>query len=133
MTGAARFVPIGARSLLDGKRLPVEDRDRQALGDEPCLHIGGTNARIVYRLDAADPCDQREIWRLAALALRASEEGAIRSQVGFDRLDFYTERRTNVLVRRLKLPSRWIAQGEIGERDLAGATLALCAYVWGPE
>ena len=123
----SQYVPIGARSLLDGKRLPVEDRDRQALGDEPCLHIGGTNARIVYRLDVTDPCDQREIWRLAALDLLDEEWGAasailVQTDLGWSFFAAWDQSDED-------FSELWICAAD----NIESATLALCAYVWGPE
>ena len=69
--------PIVSHSLITGARLPVTDTDVRALGNDPVIHIGGTNARVVRRLDPSEPMDQREIARMAAIKLGANPSTAV--------------------------------------------------------
>ena len=116
-------IPIVSHSLITGARLPITDADVRALGNDPVIHIGGTNARVVRRLDPSEPMDQREIARMAAIKLGASLSTA--AEVAF----YLEEAREDMLHVWLLLGNREWIRVHAPTRDQA--TQALIAAVWG--
>ena len=115
--------PIVSHSLITGARLPITDADVRALGNDPVIHIGGTNARIVRRLDPSEPMDQREIARMAAIKLGANPSTA--AEVVF----YLEEVRCDLLhVWMLFGGHEWI---RVHAPTHDQATRALIAAVWG--
>ena len=85
------------------------------------------NAYIEARrqLTVTDPDDQRVIWRLAALQLGASEtEAAVAVMLRAER-DWW-------VLRPATYQSKAFYLARVHAPDLAHATAALCAAVWGP-
>lgn len=77
------------------------------------------------QLTVTDPDDQRVIWRLAALQLGASESQA-------DVVVMLRAERDWWVLRPATYQSKAFYLARVHAPDLAHATAALCAVVWGP-
>ena len=95
----------------------------------------GNDVRVPYveavrQLSCDDPDDMRVIWRLAALKLCASQEGAMSARFAWQWTTGFGHRWC-LLVGAFDASTIWE-----GARDVDGetaATAALCAHVWGPK
>ena len=87
---------------------------------------------LTRRLSCTDPCDMREIWRLAALALGARDVEALNVVMRCD-LDAWSL--VLVLGRSYGQPERvlWRSPEPTWRGRQGEATAALCAHVWGPK
>lgn len=139
--------PIIIHDLTTGARLPVTDEDIRALGSDASAVIRRDGRDIfVRRLDYNDPMDQREIWRLAALACGFDETEAVSAVL--DRDVTHNERCELVVTNiwRLRMatvnhpecPSwprlTWLERPDpVAGSDEIEATQALIAAVWGTK
>ena len=122
----AECAPVIALDLRTGRQRMATEQEIEALRDTAILlrwdAYGPTVA--VRRLRCDDPADQREIWRLAALAIGRTDLEALEAVMrpaGACRWSFRVGH--GGPVGWVKLPGATCAQ----------ATAALCAHVWGPK
>ena len=94
------------------------------VGFDRVLHIV-PHPTTVRRLTVTDPDDQRVIWRLAALQLGASESQAEVAVMLRAERDWW-------VLRPATYQSKAFYLARVHAPDLAHATAALCAAVWGP-
>jgi len=94
-----------------------------SIGDIPLNEGPYTEAR--RQLTITDPNDRRVIWRLAALQLSASESQAEVAVMLRAERDWW-------VLRPATYQSRAFYLARVHAPDLAHATAALCAAVWGP-
>ena len=97
----------------------------------PDIEIGmrpsmlGDWERVVRRLSVTNPDDRRVIWRLAALQLGATEAQAEVAVMLRAERDWW-------VLRPATYQSKAFYLARVHAPDLAHATAALCAAVWGP-
>ena len=111
------YAPIVTRNIL--RRLPDGTEDMQT---------------ISWQLDPAHPADQREIWRLAALALGASDAGAMTAHPWT--VGRYVKGGRIQVWRLVVMEPFYDHRAPLWEVVGLGnwqATEALCAHVWGPK
>lgn len=106
---AMNYVPTVTRTIID-------------LGDpDSGFQI---EREIRYQLSCSDPCDQREIWRLAAFTLGASEAAAMHADLVIEMISAEPEGHVWNLV-----GFNWTCRA----RTMDEATAALAAHIWGPK
>ena len=87
--------------------------------------IPDTHIAARRQLTVTDPDDQRVIWRLAALQLGAGESQAEIAVMLRAKRDWW-------VLRPATYQSKAFYLARVHAPDLAHATAALCAAVWGP-
>ena len=126
----SQHVPVVSLDLRTGRQRLATEREAAVLGKRDVYIFLAVDAPevIVRRLSCADPSDQREIWRLAALALLDEEWGAasaIMVEASRSCWSLWAAWRSD----DRDFSELWIEAASSVEE----ATLALCDYVWGPS
>ncbi len=133
MIPGSEHAPVIALDLRTGRQRMATEQEIEALRDTAILlrwdAYGPTVA--VRRLSCEDPADQREIWRLAALALGTRDEEAINAVLRKDPNSWslvlplgFSYNPTERILWRSNLPTWWMNREE--------ASAALCAHISGP-
>lgn len=125
----SQHVPVVSLDLRTGRQRLATEREAAVLGKRDVYIFLAVDAPevIVRRLSCADPSDQREIWRLAALALLDEEWGAasailVLTDLGWSLFAAWDQTDGG-------FSELWIGAAD----NVESATLALCDHVWGPS
>ncbi len=120
----APTIAVGYVTERGGFYTSIEDIPKIRRADTGEL-IPDAYIEALRQLTVTDPDDQRVIWRLAALQLGASESQAEVAVMLRAERDWW-------VLRPATYQSKAFYLARVHAPDLAHATAALCAAVWGP-
>ena len=120
----APMIAVGYITEQGGFYTSIEDIPKIRRADTGEL-IPDAYIEALRQLTVTDPDDQRVIWRLAALQLGASESQAEVAVMLRAERDWW-------VLRPATYQSKAFYLARVHAPDLAHATAALCAAVWGP-
>lgn len=125
------YAPVIALDLRTGQQRLATELEVRTLGAYPTVIYSDPADCVTRRLSCSDPCDMREIWRLAAIRLGRSEEQAMGARIMRRYLDsgrpFWTLLTANTT------QSGILFREADGCRTFATATEALCLHCWGSK